>query len=35
MDDRHPYKVGEPGYPAAAEERGKQVIANASGKSLA
>ena len=32
MDDKHRCKVGEPGYPVAAVERGKQVIVNASGK---
>ena len=26
MDDKHKVKVGEPGYPLAAAERGKQVI---------
>ena len=32
MDDKHRCKVGEPGYPVAAVERGKRVIVNASGK---
>ena len=26
MDDKHKVKVGEPSYPLAAAERGKQVI---------
>ena len=26
MDDKHKIKVGEPSYPLAAAERGKQVI---------
>ena len=26
MDDKHRCKVGEPGYPVAAVERGRQVI---------
>ncbi|XP_014661883.1 PREDICTED: uncharacterized protein LOC106804973 [Priapulus caudatus] len=29
MDDKHKYKVGEPNYPLAAAERGKQVIVGA------
>ena len=32
MDDKHRCKVGEPGYPVAAVERGKQVIVNTRGK---
>ena len=26
MDDKHRCKIGEPGYPVAAVERGKQVL---------
>ena len=26
MDDKHSMKIGEPGYPVAAIERGKQVL---------
>jgi hypothetical protein len=29
MDDKHKIKVGEPSYPIAAAERGKQVIVGA------
>ena len=32
MDDKHHCKVGEPGLPVAAVERGKQVVVSASGK---
>lgn len=32
MDDKHHCKVGEPGLPVAAVERGKQVIVSTSGK---
>ena len=35
MDDKHKCKVGEPGLPVAADERGKQVVVSNSGKILA
>ena len=35
MDDKHRCKVGEPGIPVAAVERGKKVIVSTSGKKFA
>ena len=35
MDDKHKCKVGEPGLPVAAVERGKKVIVTTSGKKFA
>lgn len=35
MDDKHRCKVGEPGLPVAAVERGKQVVVSTSGKKFA
>jgi hypothetical protein len=31
MDDKHHRKVGEPGSPVAAVDRGKQVVVSATG----
>lgn len=35
MDDKHRCKVGEPGLPVAAVERGKQVVVSTSGNKFA
>ena len=35
MDDKHRCKVGEPGLPVAAVERGKQVVVSTSGRKFA